>query len=104
MIIYRLTLGSMLCLVATAGCSAREVKEGGHVDACMSVIADYVKTSRGWGRDLYDIVPEGKEGPLRGYAVMHRDDKGRLPSEELKSFHVDLNSSCKAVVAELGYQ
>jgi hypothetical protein len=32
------------------------------------------------------------------------EDRGKLPSEKLKSFHVDLDSRCKGVVDELGYQ
>jgi len=35
---------------------------------------------------------------------MHRSDDGKLPSGELKSFHVDLDPECKAIVDELGYQ
>lgn len=32
------------------------------------------------------------------------EDRGKLPSEKLKLFHVDLDSRCKAVVGELGCQ
>ena len=40
----------------------------------------------------------------RGYAVMNRSDNGKLQSDELKSFHVDWDSKCRAFVDELGYQ
>lgn len=95
---------SVLCLVSVAGCSLHEIGSGRLDDNCLLVVADYVKSSRGWGGDVYDIAPEGTVVGLRGYAVMHRSDGGKLTSGELKSFHVDLDSECKAIVDELGYQ
>lgn len=50
------------------------------------------------------MSPEAEGDGLRGFAVMHHADKVKAPSEELKSFHVDLDSNCKAVVGELRYQ
>ncbi|WP_140393556.1 hypothetical protein [Xanthomonas retroflexus] len=100
----KLILGLALCLAVVTGCSAREEKNSERVDACLPVINAYIKASRGWVEGVYDVVPEGRSRGLRGYAVMHHEDKGKLPSEELKSFHVDLDSKCKAVVGELGYQ
>lgn len=104
MVLQGLALASALCLVSVAGCSLHEIGSGRLDDDCLLVVADYVKSSRGWGGDIYNIAPEGTVAGLRGYAVMHRSDDGKLPSEELKSFHVDLDSKCKAVVDELGYQ
>lgn len=101
---HDLTLCLALTVAATAGCSARESMDRGRADACLPVIVDYVKSTRGWPEGAYDIVPEGERLDLIGYAVMHRTDRNKLPSEALTSFHVDLDSKCKAVVGELGYQ
>lgn len=103
MAFFKLMFGLVLFLAAAMGCSAHE-KNSGRVDACLPVISAYICASRGWPEDVYDVVPEAGGEGLRGYAVMHHADKGKLSSEELKSFHVDLDSKCKAVVGELGYQ
>lgn len=70
----------------------------------MSVISAYVSASREWAEYVCVVVPEAGGGGLRGYGVMHRAGKVEVPSEELKSFHVYLDSKCKAVVGELGCQ
>lgn len=93
----------VLLLAAVMGCSAHG-KSSGRVDVCLPVISAYVSASREWTEDVYDVVPEAGGGGHRGFAVMHHADKVKAPSEELKSFHVDLDSKCKAVVGELGYQ
>lgn len=104
MVFCKLMLCPLLFLAVAVGCSAHE-KISGNVDFCLPVIRAYVSASRGWAEDVYDVAPEaGGGGGLRGYGVMHHADKVKVPSEELNSFHVDLDSKCKAVVGELGYQ